>query len=124
MARKAQPPKDDTQAQAAAAGTEAPADNAETPPQAPEQEAMAATDEPQSQAPEEEGGTEAPADDAQAPAPKAAGKDKATPATTGRMVEAKLLTRHCSGGICKEKGETMRMTQGEYARLKQYGRVE
>ncbi|APC45959.1 hypothetical protein QHH_47 [Halomonas phage QHHSV-1] len=51
-------------------------------------------------------------------------KDKTTPATTARMVEAKLRTRHCRGGICKEKGQTMRMTQGEYERLKQYGRVE
>lgn len=51
-------------------------------------------------------------------------KDKTTPATTARMVEAKLRTRHCRGGICKEKGEIMPMTQGEYERLKQYGRVE
>lgn len=51
-------------------------------------------------------------------------KDKTTPATTARMVEAKLRTRHCRGGICKEKGQTMPMTQGEYERLKQYGRVE
>lgn len=46
------------------------------------------------------------------------------PATKARMVEAKLKTRHCIGGVCKEKGDTMRMTQGEYERLKKYGRVE
>lgn len=44
--------------------------------------------------------------------------------TTVRMVEAKLKTRHCHGGLCKEAGETMRMTQGEYDRLKKYDRVE
>ncbi len=44
--------------------------------------------------------------------------------TTARMVEATLKTRHCRGGICKEAGETMSMTQGEYDRLKKYGRVE
>jgi len=54
------------------------------------------------------------------PTPKA----QSTPATKGRMVDAKLRARHCRGGICKEKGETMRMTAGEYERLKRHGRVE
>tara|TARA_B100002003_G_scaffold65103_1_gene60504 strand:+ start:3763 stop:4101 length:339 start_codon:yes stop_codon:yes gene_type:complete len=44
--------------------------------------------------------------------------------TKARMVEATLKTRHCRGGICKEAGETMLMTQGEYDRLKKYDRVE
>lgn len=44
--------------------------------------------------------------------------------TKARMVEATLKTRHCRGGICKEAGETMSMTQGEYDRLKKYDRVE
>jgi hypothetical protein len=44
--------------------------------------------------------------------------------TRARMVEATLKTRHCRGGICKEAGDTMRMTQGEYDRLKKYDRVE
>jgi len=51
-------------------------------------------------------------------------KTRTQPATKAKMVEAKLLTRHCRGGLCKEKGDTMRMTQGEYERLKRYGRVE
>lgn len=44
--------------------------------------------------------------------------------TKGGMVEAVLKTRHCRGGLCKEKGETMPMTRGEYERLKKFGRVE
>ena len=44
--------------------------------------------------------------------------------TKARMVEATLKTRHCRGGICKEAGETILMTQGEYDRLKKYDRVE
>lgn len=44
--------------------------------------------------------------------------------TKSGMVEATLKTRHCRGGICKEAGETMRMTRGEYDRLKKYDRVE
>lgn len=55
---------------------------------------------------------------------KAMPKTRSQPATKAKMVEAKLLTRHCRGGICKEKGDKMRMTQGEYNRLKRYGRVE
>lgn len=51
-------------------------------------------------------------------------KTRPQPATRAKMVDAKLRTRHCRGGVCKEKGETMRMTAGEYERLKQYGRVE
>ena len=59
-----------------------------------------------------------------AEAKKAPPKTVTHPATKARMVEAKLKTRHCIGGVCKEKGDTMRMTQGEYDRLKKYGRVE
>lgn len=44
--------------------------------------------------------------------------------TKARMVEATLKTRHCRGGICKEAGDTMSMTQGEYDRLKKYDRVK
>jgi len=55
-------------------------------------------------------------------APLAAGKTGAK--TSAGYVEAKLKARHCSGGRCKEKGETMRMTRGEYERLKKYDRVE
>lgn len=55
-------------------------------------------------------------------APRAAGKTGAK--TSAGYVEAKLKARHCSGGRCKEKGETMRMTRGEYERLKKYDRVE
>ena len=49
---------------------------------------------------------------------------KAGAKTKGGMVDAKLKTRHCLGGNCKEAGETMRMTLGEYERLKKYDRVE
>jgi hypothetical protein len=49
---------------------------------------------------------------------------KSSAKSTGGMVDAILKTRHCRGGICKEAGETMRMTRGEYERLKKYGRVE
>ncbi|MEC7815839.1 MAG: hypothetical protein VX939_06180 [Pseudomonadota bacterium] len=55
-------------------------------------------------------------------APHAAGKTGSK--TSAGYVEAKLKARHCSGGRCKEKGETMRMTRGEYERLKKYDRVE
>lgn len=55
-------------------------------------------------------------------APVVAGKTGAK--TSAGYVEAKLKARHCSGGRCKEKGETMRMTRGEYERLKKYDRVE
>ncbi|WP_418141517.1 hypothetical protein NUW46_04915 [Marinobacter sp. MA] len=51
-------------------------------------------------------------------------EEKPAAKTTARMVEATLKTRHCRGGICKEAGETMLMTQGEYDRLKKYDRVE
>lgn len=44
--------------------------------------------------------------------------------TKARMVDAVLKTRHCRGGNCKEAGDTMAMTQGEYDRLKKYDRVE
>lgn len=54
--------------------------------------------------------------------PLAAGKTGAK--TSAGYVEAKLKARHCSGGRCKEKGDTMRMTRGEYQRLKKYDRVE
>lgn len=64
------------------------------------------------------------ASQAGANARKAPPKTATSPATTARMVEAKLKARHCIGGVCKEKGDTMRMTQGEYARLKKYDRVE
>ncbi|SDO72608.1 hypothetical protein SAMN04487957_110136 [Halomonas shengliensis] len=57
-------------------------------------------------------------------ADKATPKPRTNPAIKGRMVEAKLRARHCRGGICKEKGQTMRMTAGEYERLKRHGRVE
>lgn len=49
---------------------------------------------------------------------------KANARTSNGYVEAKLKARHCSGGRCKEAGEIMRMTRGEYERLKKYGRVE
>lgn len=53
---------------------------------------------------------------------------KAQPETSDRSkngyIEATLKSRHCSGGLCKEAGETMRMSRGDYARLKKYGRVE
>lgn len=51
-------------------------------------------------------------------------KSETAAKTKSGMVEATLKTRHCRGGICKEAGDTMRMTQGEYARLKKYDRVE
>lgn len=51
-------------------------------------------------------------------------KDVHQPATRARMVDATLKARHCRGGTCKEAGETMRMTAGEYERLKKHGRVE
>jgi len=51
-------------------------------------------------------------------------QDRAGAKTKVRMVDAKLKTHHCRGGRCKEAGETMRMTQGEYDRLKRYDRVE
>lgn len=51
-------------------------------------------------------------------------EEKPAAKTTARMVEAKLKTRHCRGGICKEAKEKMWMTQGEYERLKKYDRVE
>ncbi len=56
----------------------------------------------------------------------ATGETEGKPAarTKARMVEATLKTRHCRGGICKEAKEKMWMTQGEYDRLKKYGRVE
>jgi len=44
--------------------------------------------------------------------------------TKSGMIEAVLKTRHCRGGRCKEAGETMQMTRGEYERLKKYDRVE
>ncbi|NWN92293.1 hypothetical protein HLV39_12405 [Marinobacter adhaerens] len=58
--------------------------------------------------------------------PETAPETAAAPAerTSNGYVEAKLKSRHCSGGLCKEAGETMRMTRGEYARLKKYDRVE
>jgi hypothetical protein len=43
---------------------------------------------------------------------------------TAGWVDAKLKTRHCEGGVCKDAGQVMRMTRGTYERLKQYGRVE
>lgn len=49
---------------------------------------------------------------------------KAAAKTSSGYVEAKLKARHCSGGRCKEKDETMRMTRGEYERLKKHDRVE
>ena len=49
---------------------------------------------------------------------------KTSPKTKGGMVDAVLKTRHCRGGNCKEAGETMRMSRGEYERLKKYDRVE
>lgn len=62
---------------------------------------------------------------AQPAATQNASPEKETAARTkARMVEAALKTRHCRGGICKEAGETMSMTQGEYDRLKKYDRVE
>lgn len=53
-----------------------------------------------------------------------AGKKKAGARTSNGYVDAKLKARHCSGGRCKEKGETVRMTRGEYERLKKHDRVE
>jgi hypothetical protein len=61
-----------------------------------------------------------PAKAAEKPKPKTVSQ----PATRARMVDAKLKARHCRGGTCKEAGETMRMTAGEYERLKKHGRVE
>ena len=49
---------------------------------------------------------------------------KANARTSNGYVDAKLKARHCSGGRCKEAGEIMRMTRGEYQRLKKHGRVE
>lgn len=49
---------------------------------------------------------------------------KANARTSNGYVDAKLKARHCSGGRCKEAGEIMRMTRGEYERLKKHGRVE
>ncbi|MDI5890607.1 hypothetical protein [Halomonas rhizosphaerae] len=128
MARKAQPTKDDPKVEAAA-GAEAEA------PEAPTEEVKAAAEQspeaaetseenPTPQDSEEEGGDNPEDDSPEEDGKPVRPRDKATPATTARMVEAKLRTRHCRGGICKEKGQTMPMTQGEYERLKQYGRVE
>ncbi len=49
---------------------------------------------------------------------------QASAKTKVAMVDAVLKTRHCRGGICKESGGTMPMTQGEYDRLKKFDRVE
>ncbi|MBY6102303.1 MULTISPECIES: hypothetical protein [Marinobacter] len=62
------------------------------------------------------------AEPAKQKAPVSAGKAGAK--TTAGYVEATLKARHCSGGVCKDKGEKLRMTRGEYERLKKYGRVE
>lgn len=51
-------------------------------------------------------------------------ENKANARTKVRMVDAVLKTRHCRGGNCKEAGDTMAMTEGEYDRLKKYDRVE
>lgn len=56
--------------------------------------------------------------------PEKAASKKETPRSSNGYVEAKLKTRHCIGGRCKEAGESMRITRNEYARLKKYGRVE
>lgn len=107
MARKAQPSKDDSKVEAAAgAEAETPEAPAEATQAAAEDQAHAA------EAASEEG--------AEKPKPKTVSQ----PATKARMVDAKLKARHCRGGTCKEAGETMRMTAGEYQRLKKHGRVE
>lgn len=87
----------------------------EVAPEASEQEANAPEAEAEVAAQEKE-------QDQAATKPKGTGKAGAK--TKVRMVDAKLKTRHCRGGRCKEAGETMRMTQGEYDRLKKYDRVE
>ncbi len=69
---------------------------------------------------EKSGEAESASDTEQKPQPE----KKANARTKVRMVDAVLKTRHCRGGNCKEAGETMAMTQGEYDRLKKYGRVE
>jgi len=61
---------------------------------------------------------EQPKEKAPAPTGKAGAK------TSAGYVEATLKARHCSGGICKDKGEKLRMTRGEYERLKKFDRVE
>lgn len=128
MARKAQPTKDDPKVETTAgADAETPESPAEGAQAAAQEQAQAKPDEiteeySQEQETEEEGAQgEEQEPEEELPAKPA---DKTQPATRARMVDAKLLARHCRGGICKEKGETMRMTAGEYARLKQYGRVE
>lgn len=73
-------------------------------------------------APTEEAVKTEQSESAEQQAPRAAGKTGAK--TSAGYVEAKLKARHCSGGRCKEKGDTMRMTRGEYERLKKYDRVE
>lgn len=44
--------------------------------------------------------------------------------TKGGFVMAKLKARHCTGGRCHDKGETIRLTRGQYERLKKFDRVE
>lgn len=89
----------------------------EVAPEASEQEQEANAPEAEAEA----SGQEAQQDQA-ASKPKSTGKAGAK--TKVGMVDAKLKTRHCRGGRCKIAGETMRMTQGEYERLKKYDRVE
>lgn len=67
------------------------------------------------------GEAESASDTEQKPQPS---ENKANARTKVRMVDSVLKTRHCRGGNCKEAGETMTMTQGEYDRLKKYDRVE
>lgn len=126
MARKAQPTKEDPKVEAAA-GAEA--ETPEAPAEATQAAAgeMAHATEQDAQQPEEEAAEAAseegtPAEDEAAEKPKP--KTVSQPATRARMVDAKLKARHCRGGTCKEAGETMRMTAGEYERLKKHGRVE
>ncbi|MFT7337627.1 MAG: hypothetical protein ACI92B_000949 [Marinobacter maritimus] len=57
-------------------------------------------------------------------APEKAPSKKETPRSSNGYVDAKLKTRHCRGGLCKEADETMKMTRLEYERLKKYDRVE
>ena len=82
-------------------------------------------EQPESQPEVEAEKTKQPESAAQPEAAQQARPEKETATKTkGRMVDATLKTRHCRGGICKEAGETMRITQGEYDRLKKYDRVE
>ncbi|WP_417315692.1 hypothetical protein [Cycloclasticus pugetii] len=68
---------------------------------------------------------EAVAEQVEAPKEKTeASAKKENARSSNGYVNAKLKTRHCRGGLCKEKGETMAMPRSEYERLKKYGRVE